>query len=370
MTDENSKSKMDNRNYLEKLFKCAYFMIRKKWALTENFEDFVRFVGQVGCQEIQRYLENDPKITYLSSKSVSDILKALSDAVEEKELESLRNAPYFALLADESTDEANRTQFALLALWPSEGKFEGRYLGLINVKKTDAQSLLEAIQQFFLAKDLDFEKVRFTAFDGTNTMSGEISGLQRRVRHISPHCLYINCRNHRLALCLKHLMPTYSSLKDVDSVLLSLWKLFEHSLRRLTMFQDLQEMYGMKSYALVKAVSTRWLSHEKACSRVIDRYGTIIDILDEIYDEKKQPEVYGIRFCLTQQNTVAMMMLLCDVLKPLSHLSVYLQGEYVNFTHIGTHVRHATDTLHDIIQKLQGPQIDPELKFSKIQEFF
>ncbi|XP_061193667.1 uncharacterized protein LOC133201890 [Saccostrea echinata] len=202
-------------------------------------------------------------------------------------------------------------------------------------------------------------------------MSGEISGLQRRVRHISPHCLYINCRNHLLALCLKHLMPTYSSLKDVDSVLLSLWKLFEYSPRRLTMFQeDLQEMYVMKSYALVKAMSTRWLSLEIACGRVIDRYGTIIDILDEIYDEKKQPEIYRIRFCLTQQNTVAMMMLLCDVLKPLSHLSVYLQGEYVNFTHIGTHVRHANDTLHDIIQKVQRPEIDPELKFSKIQELF
>jgi hypothetical protein len=35
---------------------------------------------------------------------------------------------------------------------------------------------MSAIEQFFTAKNIDLTKVRFLGFDGTNTMSGEISG--------------------------------------------------------------------------------------------------------------------------------------------------------------------------------------------------
>lgn len=34
-----------------------------------------------------------------------------------------------------------------------------------------------------------------------------------------------NCRNHRLALCLKHLMKTYPLLVEADSLLLAIWTL-------------------------------------------------------------------------------------------------------------------------------------------------
>ena len=90
------------------------------------------------------------------------------------------------------------------------------------------------------------------------------AGLQRRFRHISPLCHYINCRNHRLALCIKHLMKDYPILLDVDSTLLGLWKLFEYSPQKFVMFSDLQETYGLKGLALVKAAATRWLSHGKS----------------------------------------------------------------------------------------------------------
>lgn len=49
-------------------------------------------------------------------------------------------------------------------------------------------------------------------------------GLQRRIRHESPFALYVNCRNHRLALCLVHLIKKYPVLQEIDSLLISLWK--------------------------------------------------------------------------------------------------------------------------------------------------
>jgi hypothetical protein len=53
------------------------------------------------------------------------------------------------------------------------------------------------------------------------------------------------------------------------------------------MFSDDQETYSLKFLKLVKAVATRWLSHERASVRVIDRYVQLLDTLDKLYDERR-----------------------------------------------------------------------------------
>ena len=99
-----------------------------------------------------------------------------------------------------------------------------------------------------------------------------IAGLQRRFRHLVPHQYYINCRNHRLALCVKHLIKHFPILAEVDSALLAIWKLFDNSQQRFAVFKEVQSSYGMKELVLVRAAATRWLSHGRACKRLIDRY--------------------------------------------------------------------------------------------------
>ena len=61
---------------------------------------------------------------------------------------------------------------------------------------------------FVEKKIIDKTKIRFSGLDGTNAMSGERKGLQRCTRHVSPFAVYMNCRNHRLALCFVHLLKS------------------------------------------------------------------------------------------------------------------------------------------------------------------
>ena len=96
-------------------------------------------------------------------------------------------------------------------------------------------------------------------------MLGKISGLQRRIRHISPHSMYVNCRCHRLALCFKHLIDQFSWLAKLDKLLLGLWKSFHYIALNRSILTEIQKGYGMKALHLVKAVVTRWLSHGAAC---------------------------------------------------------------------------------------------------------
>jgi len=50
------------------------------------------------------------------------------------------------------------------------------FICLVNVKRTDAESLLTAIHQFFVGKGIDIRRCRFIGFDGANVMSGDVSG--------------------------------------------------------------------------------------------------------------------------------------------------------------------------------------------------
>ena len=52
----------------------------------------------------------------------------------------------------------------------------------------------------------------------------------------------------------------------------------------------------------------------------------IIDALDEIIERKREPEITGVRDILTDKNTLAAILVLCDILDPIIVFSDYLQG--------------------------------------------
>ena len=113
-------------------------------------------------------------------------------------------------------------------------EFVMEHLALLEVPSTKSAVLLDELVKILKKWEIDPQKTRFCCLDGTNSMLGEISSLQRRIRHISPHSMFINCRCHRLALCFKHLICQFSCLAKLDKLLLGLWKSFHYTLIGLT----------------------------------------------------------------------------------------------------------------------------------------
>ena len=64
----------------------------------------------------------------------------------------------------------------------------------------------------------------FICFSGLECRA---DGFQRSIYHGSLHCLYLNCCNHQLALCLVHLIPKHSCLTKLQVVLILLWKTYK-----------------------------------------------------------------------------------------------------------------------------------------------
>lgn len=102
------------------------------------------------------------------------------------------------------------------------------------------------------------------------------SGLQKRVRHMSPHSLYVNCRNHRLALCFTHLLKKNATLSDVEGVLVSIWKLFHFSAKRHAVFQQMQELYDEKPLTFIRAAATRYFKSQAANDMLLFNYNMLL----------------------------------------------------------------------------------------------
>lgn len=344
-----AKEEQRNRNVVKKIFRCVDFLARQKWAVSENTEKLVRFVASIdeSNSDLKQHCASASN-TYLSSTSVTQMVSCISEFYERELLLNM-NEKQFSLLADESTDMAHRSQLCIMARFGnSHNEIATHFLGFVNLEKATAEAIMTAVKLFLLAKNIDIGKIRFIALDGCNTMSGEHKGLERRIRHESPFALYVNCRNHRLALCLVHLIKKYPVLQEIDSLLISLWKLFEFSPQKMAVFKNIQSVYGKEPLTFLRAATTSSLFHLHACSRFVSRYNCILDTLDAIYDDRKDPEVYGIRVSATNKSLLAGTVLLCDILKPVNMLSLYLQQEDINFTTLPIRVKETTDLLHQL----------------------
>ena len=146
-----------------------------------------------------------------------------------------------------------------------------------------------------MKKKIDKTKICFSSLDGTNAMSGERKGLQRCIRHVSPFAVYMNCRNHCLALCLVHLLKFYSELESLDKLLLSLWKLLEYSSVKQAVFENAQKVKDLKLLKILKACTTRWLTHRETSACVTSRFKQVIAALDTLTNEKHDDDAKDIR---------------------------------------------------------------------------
>ena len=69
-----------------------------------------------------------------------------------------------------------------------------------------------------------------------------------------------------------HLPKDFKGLGDMDQLLLNLWKMFNYSSVKFSVFEKAQELEGLTPLKTLKCPSTRWLSHGAATQRIISGF--------------------------------------------------------------------------------------------------
>ena len=180
---------------IKHFIKTIYFLAKKKWAVKNNFEETIEYLANLGVDDILQHINNSPKnCIYISTFSAEQFLKAVGDFLSGQTRTDLIAAGNVMILADESTDEADRLQMSIFVRFVDafDKKSVERFLGIVELTTSrKAADLQEVILRHLESKNLDSLCIRFSGLDGTNAMSGEQIGLQRLVRHTVPHSQYL-----------------------------------------------------------------------------------------------------------------------------------------------------------------------------------
>ena len=225
-----------------------------------------------------------------------------------------KNATYLKFTFDEFVNEAGRSQLTILVLRyvdsiTHEPKEEFVCITKLCTAKT-SEAVITELESMFLEKSNDKTKICFLGLDGTNTTSSERKGLQRRIRHVSPFAIYMNCCNHPCVLCL----------------------VFECSMVKQAVFENAQMVDDMKPLKILKACTMRWLTHGETSARVIRRFKQVIDTLDTLTTEKRDKDAKGIRDQMLSPMSILMLLLLAEVLVPINNFCRFLGTISLNYS--------------------------------------
>ena len=119
-------------------------------------------------------------------------------------------------------------------------------------------------------------------FDGAATFSGDKTGVQRRLKELSPHALFVHCCCHVLQLASVQAANATPGIKHVYTSLMTLWKFFHYSPKHAESLKEIQKVLDLPEHKIVKPSDPRWLAHERCVKAVKASYSSIVLALENI----------------------------------------------------------------------------------------
>lgn len=131
----------------------------------------------------------------------TQITEILARKAKEKIIAVLRESK-FSLIVDETTDISTKKSLVLVVRYMDRlsQSIQDKFLALLELFKTDAESIFQAIKDFFAENEIPFKNLIGLATDGASVMAGEINGVQVKLKQ-ETNLFYVKCSCHSLHLC-------------------------------------------------------------------------------------------------------------------------------------------------------------------------
>ena len=236
---------------------------------------------------------------YTSKFSSVSLIEAIDTWIERRLLSSLKTSPFFSILADECQDVSSQEELSICCRWVVEGHSEEHFITILHIRALDSETLAHAITTYMESHGLDFKKLIGQGYDGAAPFSGRNTGVQKRMRTLSGHALYIHCSCHRLQLASIQAAESVPQIQKFFGMLLNLWKLFYYSPKKAEKLKEVQSVLNHPELKVVKPSSTRWLSHERCVRAVRKELPAILITLQDLYETTGDAEAFGVQSILS-----------------------------------------------------------------------
>lgn len=355
VNSQSAQAKKDARHCLIKIFETVRFLgiqclpIRGHSESNSNFVQLLH-LRSTDCPILKAWLDR-PKYKWISHEILSEILSLMSYHVQKKLQNQLSIVPFYAIMADETADVSKKEQMSInIRIVDDKLVTHEKFLGFYECSYTTADILFATIKDALQRYNLSLSKCRGQCYDGASNVSGEITGLQTRIREVECRALFTHCAGHNLNLSSQDTMSKIPEIADLLSVMKSLVTFIRASPKRVNVFKDIQcqfdevddeddyddEEKGPKEMTSLKPFCpTRWCVRVKSLKSIRKNYKFIIDFCDKVGSENVDPEAgvkaRGFSTYLNKFETYLMLEIAIAALEKVEELNETIQAKTINF---------------------------------------
>ena len=292
-------------------------------------------------------------------------------------------------MADETTDVSKVSQVYICVRYVYVEKEQCEvyedFLRFEDVDQTNAETISQALLQILgQIWGFDLTKLRGQGYDGCATMSGEISGVQRRIQDSFPEVKYfVHCNSHRLKLVIVNTCSSVVEARNVMTILGKItWFVCGVSKRKAILKKEVQQddkdldfdllyeseeaLFGAarRQKVMPKLTETRWTSRIDTLSWLLVHYQSILNVLETIKAQsmgQAAADASSYHAVLLKFDFIVAVVMLQYPLGYIRPLSILLQSETCDLVRAHLESR-------DLVSVFQGIRTDSSAKFHDLYE--
>uniref|UniRef100_A0A2H8TYH1 Zinc finger MYM-type protein 1 n=2 Tax=Melanaphis sacchari TaxID=742174 RepID=A0A2H8TYH1_9HEMI len=319
-----------------------------------NFRQLLRFRVDAGDQNLQNHLVTCSKnAMYTSWRIQNEIITACNSLMLQTLVHDINAAKSFTVLADETSDIANKEQLTLCVRYVHFGqkKLREDFLQFIEVKDVSGKALADTILNNLQSMGIETKYLVGQGYDGAASMSGIFNGTQAYIRTKHPMALYIHCSSH----CLNLAISSSCKIPDIRNcmgTMQTICNFFSYPKRSNVLLGAIKKLLpDEKSFKLKKFCPTRWVERHDAVILYYELQPAIISALEDISlwkDTDTSSAANQLLASIHQFKFQISMMILVKLFSISVSLSKFLQTENLDLENALFFAETTQTTLKDI----------------------
>ena len=292
-----SQEKLANRQYLLKVTQNIRFLARQGIALRgdgdEHDSNFVQLLHlrSIDDPSIHQYMQKKTD-KYCSHQIQNELLEVMANKINREIADQIRQAKYFAVMADEVTDASNREQVVVCMRWVNdELQPHEDFLGLYKVDNIQSNTIVGILNDILLRMNLTLSNCRGQCYDGASNMAGSRSGVSTQLSSEEPRAVYTHCYGHALNLAVGDVMKKNRLMGDTLNTTSEISKLLKYSPRRDATFEKLKAELAPNLPGFRTLCPTRWTVKGESMESVVNNYIVFQNLWEEVKDITNDSEI-------------------------------------------------------------------------------
>ena len=272
------------RSALRGIVTSIIFLARQGLAIRGKTEDSSNFrqilsLRATDNSDLHSWLARS-QYKWISHDIQNELLQQLSETVLRNITESIKSAPYYSIMIDETTDCSRHEQLVICFRYcDTKLQIHEVFTGFYELERQDAATLFTIIRDILCRFNIDINNCRGQCYDGAANVAGSLNGVQAKIRDVESRALFVHCAAHTINLVVQDSVAAVSTYRDALNTFGTLITFVRDSPKRLRLFESLQHT---DANALRPFCPTRWVLQESALTSIKLNYLELWRFLDEI----------------------------------------------------------------------------------------